>query len=275
MSQYVSHEDAAKALDSLDDYARMGTGVDAHGPRGMLERYIAQQAATLRQAPAQGGEAFNWTEFWNRISQSFSSKDVDEVYACYEAGKRAALSAQQGHEQAVAYRYRHSEQENWYYGAHPKNWWECQLLYTAPPAQPATLGYFVRLPDAERQKVGERIAAGVDARMGQPAERVPEDDRYYLQDRRSYVGNCPMWWAKNGKGYVTRLDEAHRYTREEAMKQHRMRSTDVPWPCSEIDALCRPTVDIQHMRPVREQVAALAATPAAPAEEGDGKEGAW
>jgi hypothetical protein len=54
MSQYVSHEDAAKALDSLDDYARMGTGVDAHGPRGMLERYIAQQAATLRQAPRTG-----------------------------------------------------------------------------------------------------------------------------------------------------------------------------------------------------------------------------
>jgi hypothetical protein len=55
--QIVSHEAAAKALDSLDDYARMGTGVDAHGPRGMLERYIEQQkAAALRQQAARVDE---------------------------------------------------------------------------------------------------------------------------------------------------------------------------------------------------------------------------
>jgi len=54
MNDHVSHEAAAEALNSLDDYARMGTGVDAHGPRGMLERYIAQQAATLRQSADSG-----------------------------------------------------------------------------------------------------------------------------------------------------------------------------------------------------------------------------
>lgn len=41
----VSAAQAAEALDSLDDCARMGLSVDAHGPRGVLERYIAQNVA--------------------------------------------------------------------------------------------------------------------------------------------------------------------------------------------------------------------------------------
>lgn len=41
----VSADQAAEALDSLDDYARMDLGVDAAGPRGVLERFIAQACA--------------------------------------------------------------------------------------------------------------------------------------------------------------------------------------------------------------------------------------
>ncbi|WP_432592765.1 hypothetical protein [Stenotrophomonas maltophilia] len=81
---------------------------------------------------------------------------------------------------------------------------------------------------------------------------------FYLQDTRQFVGNCPMWWGPNGSGYVTRLDEAGRYTEQEAIKQNRTRDTDVPWPCAEIDALARPTVDCQHMRPRAERLAELA-----------------
>ena len=33
--------DAREALDSMDDFARMDVGVDAHGPRGVLDRFIA------------------------------------------------------------------------------------------------------------------------------------------------------------------------------------------------------------------------------------------
>lgn len=114
------------------------------------------------------------------------------------------------------------------------------------------------LPAPEADKVGTINA--IHALLASlPEQEVPDDGRYYLQDSRSYTGNCPMWWAKGGNGYVTRLDEAHRYTLEEAMKQHRMRETDIPWPCAEIDALRRPTVDIQHMRPIKEQIASLAA----------------
>ncbi len=38
----VSKATALEALDSLDDYARMQTGVDAFGPRTALQRFIEQ-----------------------------------------------------------------------------------------------------------------------------------------------------------------------------------------------------------------------------------------
>ncbi len=82
---------------------------------------------------------------------------------------------------------------------------------------------------------------------------------FYIQDTRSFVGNCPMWWGPDGRGYVTRLDEAGRYTEEEAIRQNQARDTDIPWPCDEIDKLARPTVDFQHMRPRSERLAELAA----------------
>jgi len=41
--------DAREALDSMDDFARMDVGVDAHGPRGVLERFIANAEALARR----------------------------------------------------------------------------------------------------------------------------------------------------------------------------------------------------------------------------------
>ncbi|MGS7841806.1 hypothetical protein [Stenotrophomonas forensis] len=93
-----------------------------------------------------------------------------------------------------------------------------------------------------------------------PAQAVDlgQEPMFYIQDTRQFVGNCPMWWGPNGSGYVTRLDEAGRYTEQEAIRQSRTRETDIPWPCTEIDALARKTVDCQHMRPRAERLAELA-----------------
>ncbi|WP_329761821.1 hypothetical protein [Stenotrophomonas maltophilia] len=93
-----------------------------------------------------------------------------------------------------------------------------------------------------------------------PAQAVDlgQEPMFYIQDTRQFVGNCPVWWAPNGGGYVTRLDEAGRYTEQEAVKKNRTRDTDIPWPCAEIDAIARPTVDFQHMRPRAERLAELA-----------------
>lgn len=81
------------------------------------------------------------------------------------------------------------------------------------------------------------------------ADARDADGMYYLQDARwsAMVGNCPSWWRPDGEGYTTNLDEAARFTFAEAMAQHRCRDTDLPWLCSEVDKLRRPTVDCQYM----------------------------
>lgn len=73
-------------------------------------------------------------------------------------------------------------------------------------------------------------------------------DEYYLQDTRSYVGNDMLFWAVNGNGYVTDLRKAHVYTREEAVRQHQSRKSDLPWPKEYIDNLQRPVVDMQDAK---------------------------
>ncbi|MBH1529892.1 hypothetical protein I5T99_12595 [Stenotrophomonas maltophilia] len=98
---------------------------------------------------------------------------------------------------------------------------------------------------------------GCAAQPAQAADLV-QPPMFYIQDTRQFVGNCPVWWGPNGGGYVTRLDEAGRYTEQEAITQNRTRTSDIPWPCAEIDALARRTVDCQHMRTRGERLAELA-----------------
>jgi len=94
--------------------------------------------------------------------------------------------------------------------------------------------------------LAQRIAA---LAATQPAAQgVESQNLYYLQDARHHamVGNCPSFWREGG-GYTTNLDEAERFTFEVAMKQHKCRETDLPWLCTEVDKLRRPTVDCQYM----------------------------
>lgn len=69
---------------------------------------------------------------------------------------------------------------------------------------------------------------------------------YYLQDKRSYVGNDMLWWAKDDKGYTTDLSRAEVYSRDDALAQHQCRESDIPWPKSYIDERTRPAVDMQY-----------------------------
>jgi len=50
---------------------------------------------------------------------------------------------------------------------------------------------------------------------------------YFVQDVRTTCGNCGLWWAPKGAGYVCNIDEAGQYTGAEVRS---MRDTDVPWP---------------------------------------------
>lgn len=72
--------------------------------------------------------------------------------------------------------------------------------------------------------------------------------QYYLQDSRSYIGNDVLWWSQGGKGYTTDLSKAHIYSEDEAQRMHVIRSSDIPWPKSYIDAKTRPAVDFQYIK---------------------------
>jgi hypothetical protein len=70
---------------------------------------------------------------------------------------------------------------------------------------------------------------------------------FYVQDSRTYCGNCVFWWAKDHKGYTCDLDKAHVFTAEELSKCA-SRDTDIPWPKDEMDTLAYRHVDMQRLR---------------------------
>jgi len=120
--------------------------------------------------------------------------------------------------------------------------------------QKSSYDYNVRYGAANVRVLYTQPAAGAD---------VLDAGMYLLQDTRSYVGNCVVWWAKDGNGYTTDVAKAHRYTFDEAMRQHRSRDTDLPWPCDEVLPLARGHVDVQDVHKIRsldDQRAAIAAS---------------
>lgn len=46
----------------------------------------------------------------------------------------------------------------------------------------------------------------------------PEPPIYVIQDSRSGVGDCAVWWRPNGYGYTCNMDEAGRFTETEARR---------------------------------------------------------
>lgn len=42
---------------------------------------------------------------------------------------------------------------------------------------------------------------------------------YYIQNTSAgYLGNSPMWWGVNRRGYTANLNAAHKFTKEEAQQ---------------------------------------------------------
>ena len=72
-------------------------------------------------------------------------------------------------------------------------------------------------------------------------------DLYYIQDSRSYVGNCVVFWGKEGSGYVCDITKAGLYTYEEAMSQHKSRHTDIPWLKEDVENALRIFCDVQYL----------------------------
>jgi hypothetical protein len=69
--------------------------------------------------------------------------------------------------------------------------------------------------------------------------------KFYIQDRRSFVGNSVVWWRPNGKGYTVDLRDAGVYDEDEIKG---LRSTDIPWLVEEINRLVQHHIDMQDLR---------------------------
>ena len=77
-------------------------------------------------------------------------------------------------------------------------------------------------------------------------KQLPKDKLYYVQNRRNYVGNAVLWWAKNGLGYVTDLSKAHKYTWDE-IQLFNPRESDIIWESSHVENAIRQYVDSQYL----------------------------
>jgi hypothetical protein len=75
---------------------------------------------------------------------------------------------------------------------------------------------------------------------------MPNEEMYYIQDTRTYVGNSVMWWRVGGNGYTTDLKHAWRVP-----ATWRGRETDKLWPCSAIDAGSQLHFDHQKLRDLK------------------------
>ena len=72
---------------------------------------------------------------------------------------------------------------------------------------------------------------------------------FVLQDSRSNTGDRLMFWAKDGAGYTTNLDQAQRYTKEQAASQNESRESDLPWPLAYLVERMELAVDCQNLMP--------------------------
>jgi len=61
-----------------------------------------------------------------------------------------------------------------------------------------------------------------------------QEELYYIQN--GWVGDARLWWRPNSKGYTIRINEAGKYTKEEALKIINNRPIeDCAWLCSYVD----------------------------------------
>lgn len=74
---------------------------------------------------------------------------------------------------------------------------------------------------------------------------IDDDEMFYVLDARTVVGNCAMFWASDGRGYVCDLAKAGLYRREDLP---RCRDTDIAVPAGVAKRLAVTHVRIEALR---------------------------
>lgn len=77
---------------------------------------------------------------------------------------------------------------------------------------------------------------------------MKQENEFYLRDTRSDVGSTCMFWAKDGCGYVSDLDKAEVFSREDAQKYADRQNHFIPLSKAKVDALATVRVDMQYLK---------------------------
>lgn len=70
--------------------------------------------------------------------------------------------------------------------------------------------------------------------MEKQENRAESQDLFYIRTN-GYSGNSLIWWRPNSRGYTTNLDEAGKYTREEAERIVRGSGDETAYSVEKID----------------------------------------
>lgn len=89
----------------------------------------------------------------------------------------------------------------------------------------------------ERDRINKRVSA---------VQQYPNDTLFYIQN--GFVGNCVLFWAKDGCGYTTNIDKAQTYTKQEVLTRFaRGRAEDLIWAAEEVENNIVRVVDSQYL----------------------------
>jgi hypothetical protein len=75
-------------------------------------------------------------------------------------------------------------------------------------------------------------------------------EQYYIQRKQSqYLGNAPVWYAKEGRGYTSYIQGAERFSEEDAERMIKEDSGNwAMWSCTEVNKRLHLVFDIQDKR---------------------------
>lgn len=98
-----------------------------------------------------------------------------------------------------------------------------------------------KMEKEERMKEHEKLIEKINL--------YPNDSYFYIQDRRSYVGNSVLWFGPNNRGYTIDIDKAGKYSKEEIIDlfKNGKRETDIIWPADEVENNIKRHVDSQYL----------------------------
>ncbi|MER2492357.1 hypothetical protein [Catenovulum sediminis] len=70
---------------------------------------------------------------------------------------------------------------------------------------------------------------------------------FYLTSRHGDFCSSVSWWAKDGNGYTTNINNAHKFKLQEAQKHHDHEIPALPIECDSVDRKSRLRVDHQYL----------------------------